>query len=206
VALVLSYSRASLVSLAIASATILILNWRRLKLKRLTVLFALGLPVCALLTFVLFPAFAELYWLRLSASAQYFFSAPEVVLSGRVATWKLLLNFLAEHPWHAIIGVGYKTLPYSDFIGRPVVADNMYLSLLVETGVVGLVALLLLSAAALRAALRAAKSEDRQKAFFGEWFFCFWVGQMFQMLSGDLLTYWRVLPIYFWVLAMAVRK
>jgi hypothetical protein len=54
--------------------------------------------------------------------------------------------------------------------------------------------------------LRAAKSEDRQKAFFGEWFFCFWVGQMFQMLSGDLLTYWRVLPIYFWVLAMAVRK
>jgi hypothetical protein len=26
-----------------------------------------------------------------------------------------------------------------------------------------------------------------------------------QMASGDLLTYWRVLPVYFWVLAMAVR-
>jgi hypothetical protein len=26
-----------------------------------------------------------------------------------------------------------------------------------------------------------------------------------QMLSGDLLTYWRVLPVYFWVLALAVR-
>ncbi|MGO9261974.1 MAG: hypothetical protein ACLQU1_37575 [Bryobacteraceae bacterium] len=24
-------------------------------------------------------------------------------------------------------------------------------------------------------------------------------------LSGDLLTYWRVLPVYFWVLALAVR-
>jgi hypothetical protein len=34
---------------------------------------------------------------------------------------------------------------------------------------------------------------------------CFWCGQMVQMLSGDLLTYWRVLPVYFWVLALAVR-
>jgi hypothetical protein len=25
------------------------------------------------------------------------------------------------------------------------------------------------------------------------------------MFTGDLLTYWRVLPLYFWVLAMAVR-
>jgi hypothetical protein len=28
---------------------------------------------------------------------------------------------------------------------------------------------------------------------------------MVQMLTGDLLTYWRVLPLYFWVLAVAVR-
>jgi hypothetical protein len=25
-------------------------------------------------------------------------------------------------------------------------------------------------------------------------------------MSGDLLTYWRVLPVYLWVLAMAVRE
>jgi hypothetical protein len=25
-----------------------------------------------------------------------------------------------------------------------------------------------------------------------------------QMFSGDLLTYWRVLPVYFFVLALAV--
>jgi hypothetical protein len=31
------------------------------------------------------------------------------------------------------------------------------------------------------------------------------MGQVFQMLSGDLLTYWRVLPLYFWALAAAVR-
>jgi hypothetical protein len=28
---------------------------------------------------------------------------------------------------------------------------------------------------------------------------------MVQMFSGDLLTYWRVMPLYFWVLALAVR-
>jgi hypothetical protein len=26
-----------------------------------------------------------------------------------------------------------------------------------------------------------------------------------QMLSADVLTFWRVLPVYFWVLAMAIR-
>ena len=35
---------------------------------------------------------------------------------------------------------------------------------------------------------------------------CFWVGEMFQMLTGDVLTFWRVLPVTFWVLAQAVRE
>jgi hypothetical protein len=34
---------------------------------------------------------------------------------------------------------------------------------------------------------------------------CFWTGQAVQMFSGDLLTYWRVLPVYFFVLALAAR-
>jgi hypothetical protein len=25
------------------------------------------------------------------------------------------------------------------------------------------------------------------------------------MFSGDLMTYWRVLPVYFWVLGTAIR-
>ena len=39
------------------------------------------------------------------------------------------------------LGIGYKTLPYTEYLGRPIIADNMYLSLLVETGVFGLLAL-----------------------------------------------------------------
>jgi len=29
---------------------------------------------------------------------------------------------------------------------------------------------------------------------------------MLQMLTADVITYWRVLPLYFWVLATAARE
>jgi O-antigen ligase len=146
-----------------------------------------------------------MYWLRLSNSAEYFFTATEGVLSGRVASWRTLAAWLAGNPWQALFGIGYKTLPYSSYLGGPVVADNMYLSLLVETGILGLAALVWLNIAILRAAGRASRSLDARASFCGVWMLCFWCGQMVQMLSGDLLTYWRVLPVYFCVLAVAVR-
>jgi O-antigen ligase len=117
--------------------------------------------------------------------------------------WQAAIRFLSDQPWHAVFGVGYKTLPYSNVTGRPLIVDNMYLSMLVETGVVGLVALLALSAAILRTGWRAARHSDAAASFFGTWILCFWAGQIVQMLSGDLLTYWRVLPVYFWVLGTA---
>jgi hypothetical protein len=82
----------------------------------------------------------------------------------------------------------------------------MYLSLLVETGVLGLAALMWLNVAILRSAARASRAGDSRVSLCGTWILCFWAGQMVQMLSGDLLTYWRVLPVYFWVLALAVRS
>ena len=81
----------------------------------------------------------------------------------------------------------------------------MYLSLLVETGVAGLAALIWLNVAILRASGRASHSADSGRAFCGTWMLCFWAGEVVQMMSGDLLTYWRVLPVYFFVLARAVR-
>jgi O-antigen ligase len=82
----------------------------------------------------------------------------------------------------------------------------MYLSMLAETGLVGVAALLLINLAILRAAFRAARSSDQNRSFLGAWMFSFWSGQLVQMFSCDLLTYWRVLPVYFWVLALAVRE
>ena len=199
-ALIFSYSRASLLNVVIALCALAYV--RRVRLKRALLTMVACACASAAAVYLLFPSFAQSYWIRLAASFQYFWSSPEGILSGRVASWRILVQFVIENPWHGLFGVGYKTLPYSDFIGRTVIADNMYLSLLVETGILGLGAFLFLNFAMLRTSLRAA----RLGSFCGTWFFCFWMGETVQMLSGDLLTYWRVLPLYFWVLGVAVRE
>jgi len=204
-ALMLSFSRASVVNLCVAGGVLLFLNRRRLRWGRLAAILTLAIAAGVAATYALIPAVVEFYWLRLRISAGLLASGDETVLSGRLDTWRRLAGFLLDHPEHAIFGVGYKTLPYSDFIGQAAVADNGYLSSLLETGLVGLAALLLLHWAILSMAWRAAHHANRQAAFFGTWALCFWAGEMVQMLSGDLLTYWRVLPVYLWVLAMAVR-
>jgi hypothetical protein len=204
-ALVLSYSRASLINVLVASAVLVWLNRRRVRFARLALILVVSVVAAGFLTWQVFPTFAEIYWLRLSNTAVYAFSATEGLLSGRVASWRTLVDWISIHPWQALIGIGYKTLPYSDYLGSAVVADNMYLSLLVETGIAGLAALLWLNVAILRAAARASRAADSRTSFCGAWMLCFWAGQVVQMASGDLLTYWRVLPVYFWVLALAVR-
>jgi O-antigen ligase len=203
-ALVFSYSRASLLNLAVAVCALAWLQVSRVRRKML--LLAVGAAATAVVVYVLFPSFAQSYWSRLTASVQYLWSSPEGVLSGRVASWKTLMDFIAREPWNALFGIGYKTLPYSDYLGSAVIGDNTYLSLLIETGIVGLSAFLFLNFTILRQALHAARSPRPRAQFFGKWIFCFWIGELVQMLSGDLITYWRVLPIYFWTLAIAIRE
>jgi hypothetical protein len=195
-ALVLSYSRGSLINAAVSLAVLMWIHRRRVPLARVVTVAAAG----ALATWWIFPEFAQAYWMRLSASTEFLFTSTNGVLSGRLTSWGSLGDWIAANPWQAFFGIGYKTLPYTQYLGSPVVADNMYLSLLVETGVAGLAALIWLNVAILRAAARSA-----QRSFFGMWMLCFWAGEAVQMASGDLLTYWRVLPVYFWILALAVR-
>jgi O-antigen ligase len=205
-ALVLSYSRGSVICVCVALVALAWLHRRRLPSGRLAGTAVAVLPALVWVIWKLFPRFAEMYWLRLSASAEFFFSSTDGVLSGRISNWRLLLDWISGHPWQIVFGIGYKTLPYTEYLGRPIVADNMYLSLLIETGVAGLVALICLNYSILRATRRASRSADPARAFLGAWMFCFWAGESVQMLSGDLLTYWRVLPVYFFVLALAVRR
>ncbi len=205
-ALILSYSRSCLLNLGVALAMLIVLERRRINIWPVAlVVGGTGVGVTGILV-RFFPTYAELYWTRLSGSVDLALESNAHLLSGRLESWQTLLRFLSEHPWHALIGVGYKTLPYSSFTGQPIVADNMYLSILVETGVFGLAGLMVLNWAILRAGYRAARSADAGKSFYGTWIVCFWAGQAVQMFSADLLTFWRVLPVYFWVLAMAVRR
>jgi hypothetical protein len=202
-ALIFSYSRGSLLNLVSAAVALAILN--RKFLGRSAVFFFGCVVLCPALVYVLFPAFAQSYLSRLFQSLAFIWSSPNGVLSGRVDSWAQLTQFLANEPWRVFFGIGYKTLPYSDLVGSTVIADNTYLSLLIEVGIGGLLIFLLLNAEILRRGLQAFRSSSPQRSFFGEWIFCFWIGELVQMTSGDLITYWRLLPLYFWVLAMAVR-
>lgn len=213
-AMIFSYSRGSIVNI-VASAVALfwlrkasgqVITGIRFTAPRVIGAFAgLGLAA-AIAVQTLLPSFSANYWSRITGSVQYIASSPNGVLSGRLTNWMFLVDFLWRQPLTAIFGIGYKTLPYSDYAGASVVADNTYLQLLVETGIIGLAAFLLLNAAILRTGLRASRSGYPGARIFGDWIFCFWIGQMVQMLSGDLITYWRVLPVYFWVLGIAARE
>ncbi|MBI3679796.1 MAG: O-antigen ligase family protein [Acidobacteria bacterium] len=205
-ALVLSFSRASVLNVAVAATLLIFLNRRRIRLPRAIWILPPLVAAGFLALGRYFGDFLEAYWLRWWASGVYMFSETGGVLSGRLESWNHLAGFLAVNPWHLLFGVGYKTLPYSSVAGRPVIADNMYLSILVETGLVGLAALLIVNVAILRAGWRAARSDNTRSSFFGAWILCFWGGETVQMVSGDLLTYWRVMPLYLWTLAVALRR
>src|SRR5947209_409692 len=58
-ALVLSYSRASLITVAIALAVLMWLNRRRLRIARL----GIAAVIAGVATWQVFPAFAQMYWL-----------------------------------------------------------------------------------------------------------------------------------------------
>jgi len=198
-AMLLSFSRAAVGAAAIACCALAVVERRRWPVARVG-FAAAALVSIAVLVFAAMPSeFASTYIARLGFAGGAGVT-PERFFSGRLETWKTIGGFLAEHPWQILTGIGYKTLPYTQRLGKPVIADNMYLSTLVETGVFGLGALLGLNAAILGAAYRAA----RRGSFFGKWMFCFWAGEVFQMMLGDVLTFWRVLPVYFWVLAQVV--
>ena len=199
--LLLSFSRSSVICAALAVAVLGILERRRWQRSRGAVALAILIPAAAVVFALALPEVAGAYWSRIGLTLDRLLIAPDSVLSGRLESWSTIVGFIADHPWQTLFGIGYKTLPYTEYLGRPVIADNMYLSLFVETGLLGLVALVGLNWAILATCWRAM----RRGSFYGKWLFCFWVGEVVQMLTGDILTYWRVLPVYFWVLAQAAK-
>ncbi|MEP6962541.1 MAG: O-antigen ligase family protein [Acidobacteriota bacterium] len=200
-AMLLSFSRASVLACGVSLMALAVIERDRWFTRRSWMWIA-GLGCVAVILFAIaVPEVAEGYWGRLQQALDNIQDSPDRTFSGRLASWTTVAGFIGEHPWQTIFGIGYKTLPYTEYLGRPVIADNMYLSLLVETGVLGFIALIALNVAILGASWKAL----RRGSFHGKWLFCFWIGESLQMLSGDILTYWRVLPIYFWVLAQAVH-
>jgi O-antigen ligase len=209
-ALMLSFSRAAVVNLVVSLGALLYLNRGRLGMRwksaarMVIVAFLVGAATLACI-YWLAPDFSQAYVARLRLSGEFFFSEPNYILSRRLESWAFLANHLQRNPLQLLFGIGYKTLPYTEHLGRPVVADNMYLSLLIEAGIAGLLALLLLNGAVLWESYRQARSQYPLARLCGTSMFAFWCGELVQMASGDVLTYWRILPVFFAVLAVGAR-
>ncbi len=206
-ALMFSFSRAAVASLVVALAALGWIERHRLgRALRAVAGLALAGAAGVAVVYLVFPEFAGLYGARLLASGEFLAEAPNAILSRRLETWEFVWQWIRQHPGETLWGVGYKTLPYTTALGRSVVTDNMYLSLLVETGWAGLAALVSLNAAILIESCRlATRGGDDVRRLIGLWMFCFWCGQTVQMASGDILTYWRLLPAFFGVLAVGLR-
>lgn len=206
VALLLSFSRASMVNLAFA---LLVLAWLRRRAIWSIRVVAAGVALASAVVLsvaLLAPEMAVRYGQRMEFTFSHIFQYPNEVLSMRLDSWRFLGRFLLENPQHLLLGIGYKSLPYTDYFERPIVADNMYLSLLVETGIPGLLALLLFCGALLVHAYRLSRHDEPGVNALGCFLLAFWCGQMVQMLSGDILTYWRVTPVSFVILGLALRR
>jgi hypothetical protein len=83
VALILSYSRASVLALAVGLVAMLALSGKGLRYLLTTLLL---LTIAASLIYLAFPEFAQSYWIRLQGSAGFFLEDPNRVLSNGCAT------------------------------------------------------------------------------------------------------------------------
>lgn len=205
-ATVLSFSRSSMLNALVGLAVVAWMRRRQLPFRRMAAGTALLGAGTGFALYLLAPGFAARYALRLEYTLLEFFSKPNEVLSNRLETWASLAAFIAGHPLHLLLGIGYKTLPHTSYLGNAVIADNMYLTLAVEAGIPAVLALLVFSAALLKLGWRLSRVPDPVASSLGVFLLAAWSGEMVQMLSVDVLTYWRVTPVLLAFLGLAVAE
>jgi hypothetical protein len=198
-AVFLSYSRGSWAAVMVAISAFLIVQ-RQLR-PRIVLLLFLILGSFVYLVYQLSPeVVANFFSWRLGNLAE-FWDDPDSATSGRWQSWTTLIQFFADRLWLLLFGIGYKTIPFTDLFGTPLVADNGYLSLLFETGILGLAAFLWLNWAILKTLRDDGQTTSPVLRLCRTFLFAFWCGEMVQMLTGDIFTYWRNLTVLFAMIA-----
>jgi len=199
-ALFLSYSRGSWANVLVTMTVFLILR-RKLQL-RLAAASLLVVPAFVYLVYQISPLVVLNFFNWRMGTLLEFWSDPNLATSGRWESWWRLISFFADHPWYLIFGIGYKTLPHTDLFGRSLIADNGFLSLTFEAGIIGLAAFLWLNQTVFSATYRASQQQDSVRAIGAAFMFAFWCGEMIQMITGDLFTFWRNMVVFFATLAL----
>ena len=201
--LFLAYSRASWLNVFVTAGVFLYFQ-KELRFRRVTSLLALLATLVFLLYQVSPRIVANFFEWRLGNLLE-FWSDPSFATSGRWETWERLFAFFADHPWLLVFGIGYKSLPNTNLFGVSVIADNGFLSTVFETGIIGLIAFLNLNWVIFRSLRQTSQHQNSTVRRYAAFLFAFWCGQMIQMTTGDLSTYWRNLIIYLAVISFVQR-
>jgi O-antigen ligase len=203
VALFLSYSRGSWAN-GIVTLGVFLLLQRRFKLR----LFLSAVILSTVFLFLLYqwsPDLVTNFAERRLGPLLELWSNPNEATSGRWQTWKMLFVFFGEHPWLLLFGIGYKSVSGTSLFGTNLIVDNGYLSLLFETGILGVISLFWLFGALFQGLFRASQSSSNLGRHYAAFLLAFWCGQMGQMLTGDILTYWRNLVVYYTLAASLLQ-
>ena len=178
---------------------------RLIRVRRVAViLLALGVPLVLLWTF-----FPELWRYFLDVRVRRLaglFSDPNLTSSGRFETWLRLLEIMRENPQYLVFGIGYKTLTFTRLFHDEMIADNGYLSLLLETGAIGLGSFLLLSAAIMKTFSRLAREGNDSVAFWSALMLAIWCGELVQLVAVDAYTFWRNMVVLVALMALALNR
>jgi O-antigen ligase len=202
-ALFLAYSRGSWVNVVVTAGVFLVCQ-RAFQIRRLAALFVL-LTALVFLLYQVSPQVVTNFFEWRLANLLEFWSDPGFATSGRWETWERLITFFADHPWLLIFGIGYKSLPYTDLFGASLIADNGFLSLAFETGIIGFVAFLNLNWVIFRSLHKTSQHQNSTIRRYATFMFAFWCGEMVQMITGDIFTYWRNVILYFSLMAFVQR-
>jgi O-antigen ligase len=202
-AVLVAFSRSTWASIFTSLVVFAVIS-KRIAVRR-SFLFVLGLGLPLGLLWFFSP---ELWSYLLSARVGYLSQIlidPNLASSGRFDTWLQVLNILRDNPPYLLFGVGYKTLPYTRLFHNKIITDNGYLSLLLETGIVGLGGFLLYSGAILRTFFKLARSTNENLQFWGALLFSFWCGECVLLVTLDAYTFWRNMIVFTAVMALVMN-
>jgi O-antigen ligase len=153
-----------------------------------------------------FPELVTNFFERRLGTLLEFWKYPDAATSGRWETWKSLFDYFAGRPGLLLFGIGYKSIASTRLFGTILTVDNGYLSLLFETGILGLTAWIILIITLLHQLFEVRRRGSSIQSLYAIFLLAFWCGQMVQMMTGDILTYWRNLVVYFSMAAVLLEK
>jgi O-antigen ligase len=169
------------------------------------VVLSVALAAPLVLMAIFFPEIWNYFLGYRLGSLSLLLSDPNSASSGRYNVWTQIFSILYQFPHYFLMGIGYKTLPFTRLFGQEIVADNGFLSLLLETGILGLGGFLVFLNSTFKSFWKLSKSSNPVISFWAALLFAFWCGQCVQLLAADAYTYWRNMVVYVSLMALVMN-